>query len=339
MAKSKWLFFLCAIFILLTSFSQSIKGNIKDSKTNEPIEGASVYFDNTTIGVISNMEGEFEIPFNESINTPLVISFLGYKKQVVTEFSPNKILELKLIEDINTLNEVVLDSRDTWSRKKKLEQFRMQFLGFSSNSLSCKILNEDDISLRYLEADSMLVASSKKPLRIRNKNLGYDIEYDLQEFEVQYRISTGSLKINTVSSVFYSGTTFYKSDKVNNRILKRRRNVYYGSVLHFMRSLLYDKLEENKFSLLYERKVVSTENFISKYATNDPSIYKVRIFKPLIIVYDKNVARQSSITPNQDYFFLDLNGGYSPIEALTFTGEIGTKRFGDTLPLDYEPDK
>lgn len=333
-----WLLFLCVIFTTLTSFSQSLKGNIRDSKTNEPIEGASVYFDNTTIGVISNMEGQFEIPFNEIINTPLVISFLGYKKQLIPDYNQESTLNVKLEEELSTLSEVVIDSRDTWSRKKKLEQFRMQFLGFSSNGLSSKILNEDDILLRYLEEENMLVASSKKPIRIRNKNLGYEIEYDLQDFEVQYKISTGSLKINTASSVFYSGTTFYKSDKVNKKIQKRRQKAYYGSILHFMRSLLYDKLEENKFSLLYEKEVVSAANFISKYATNDPSIYKVRIFKPLTIVYDKNVARQSSIIINQDYFFLDLNGGYSPIEALTFTGEIGMKRFGDTLPLDYEPD-
>lgn len=338
MVKIKRLF-LCVIVSSLNSFSQSITGSIKDSNTNEPIEAASVYFDNTTIGVISNLNGEFEIPFNESINTPLVISFLGYKKQVIADYSLDIALNVILEEDINSLNEVVLDSKDTWSRKKKLEQFRMQFLGFSSNSLSCKILNEDDIILRYLEEDNLLVATAKRPLRIRNKNLGYDIEYDLQEFEIQYKMSTGSLKINTASSVFYSGTTFYKSYKASKKILKIRRNTYYGSILHFMRSLLYNKLEDNKFSLLYEKKVVFGENFISKYATNDPSIYKVRIFKPLTIVYDMNVARQSTITPNQDYFYLDLNGGYSPIEAITFTGEIGMKRFGDTLPLDYGPDK
>jgi hypothetical protein len=329
----------CILFISKSIYSQNIQGLITDANTNEVIEGASVYFDNTTIGVISNMEGQFEIPFDASINTPLIISFLGYKKQIISNYSADTLLHIKLVEDFDALNEVVIESKDSWSRKKKLEQFKLQFLGFSSNSLSCKILNEDDIILRYLEEDNMLVASSKRPIKIYNKNLGYDIEYDLQEFEIQYEISSGSIKINSVSSVFYSGTTFYKSDQENNKILKRRRNAYYGSLLHFMRSLLYDKLEENKFSLLYEKKVVAVENFISKYATNDPSIYKVRIFKPLTIVYDSNVSRQSSVIPNQIYFYLDLNGGYSPIEALTFTGEMGLKRFGDTLPIDYEPEK
>lgn len=337
--KIRFFLLFCFLIFVNTIYSQNIQGRIIDANTKEPIEGASVYFDNTTIGCISNNIGEFEIPFNESINTPLVISFIGYKKQVVTDYNLETNLKIKLEEELSTLNEVVIDSKDSWSRKKKLEQFKLQFLGFSSNSLSCKIRNEDDIILRYLEADNILVASARRPIKIYNKNLGYEIEYDLQEFEIQYEISSGSLKINSVSSVFYFGTTFYKSDQENNKILKRRRNAYYGSMLHFMRSLLYHKLEENKFSLLYEKKVVAAENFISKYATNDPSIYKARIFKPLTIIYESNVARQSSVIPNQIYFYLDLNGGYSPIEALTFTGEIGLNRFGDTLPLDYEPEQ
>lgn len=327
----------CFLIFVKTIYSQNIQGRIIDANTKEPIEGASVYFDNTTIGCISNDIGEFEISFNEIINSPLVISFLGYKKQVITDYNLESILNIKLEEELSALNEIVIDSKDSWSRKKKLEQFKLQFFGFSSNSLSCKILNEDDIILRYLEEENLLVAGSRRPIKIYNKNLGYHIEYDLQEFEIQYEISSGSIKINSVSSVFYSGTAYYKSDYENNKILKRRRNAYYGSMLHFMRSLLYDKLEENTFSLLYEKEVVATENFISKYATSDAHIYKVRIFKPLTVIYDSNISRQSSVIPNQDYFYLDLNGGYSPIEALTFTGEMGLKRFGDTLPLDYKP--
>ncbi|WP_250435601.1 carboxypeptidase-like regulatory domain-containing protein [Hanstruepera flava] len=325
------------LFCVANLFAQEISGVIIDNNSKQPIEGASVYFDNTTIGVISNSDGAFTIPFDESINTPLVISFLGYKKQVISNYNKDVALKIELKENLNTLNEVVIGSKDSWSREKKLEQFKLQFLGFSSNSLSCKILNEDDITLRYLEDDNLLVANAKRPIRIRNSNLGYDIEYDLQDFEIQYEISSGSLKINTVSSVFYSGTTFYKSNKANRKTIKRRQKAYYGSMLHFMRSLLYDKLEDNKFTLLYEEKVVPAENFISKYVTNDPTIYKVKVFKPLTIVYDLTVSRQSTIIPNNEYFYLNLKGNYSPIEAVTFTGEIGMQRVGDNLPLDYDP--
>ena len=76
--KSSIFLIICFLVIANTTHSQSIQGVINDAKTEEPIEGASVYFDNTTIGVISNSNGEFAIPYDSSINTPLVISFLGY---------------------------------------------------------------------------------------------------------------------------------------------------------------------------------------------------------------------------------------------------------------------
>ncbi len=81
---------------------------------------------------------------------------------------------------------------------------------------------------------------------------------------------------------------------------------------------------------------LSNRNFISKYVTDDPTVYQVKIFKALTIVYDNNVARQSTITLNKDYFYLDLNGNHSPIDALTFSGELGLQRFGDALPLDFK---
>lgn len=336
MEKRNWLLFLFVIFISLTSFSQSIKGKIKDSKTNEPIEGASVYFDNTTIGVISNMEGYFEIPFNTSINTPLVISFLGYEKVVFTEFSPDKVIEVNLIEDVSTLSEVVLNSKDSWSREYKLRWFRTQFLGLSENSKSCKILNEDDIKLEFLEDKKKLVAWARKPLIIVNDKLKYRIEYDLQDFEIQYKSRDSSRRID-MESIFYYGTSLYKSFEDSRRILKRRLKSYEGSRLHFMRSLLKGKLTENKFTLLHKGRIVPPINYISVYATDDSNLYQIRIFKTLTIVYNQELSLQSKIIPNTTYFYLDTNGNHAPVDALTFSGIFGNQRVGDTLPLDYKP--
>jgi hypothetical protein len=329
-----WLIFVF-LFTFNVHFSQEITGLIFDAKTNEPIEGASIYFDNTTIGTTSDVNGNFSILYQEDVKSPLVVSFLGYKKQVLQDFLNSTYLEINLIENTNALDEVFLTSKDSWSRKRKLEQFRMQFLGFSKNSRSCKILNEDDIILRYLEDKQMLVASIKKPLLIRNKELGYIINYDLQDFEIQYATSQGSLRVTAASSVFYAGTTFYKSESNKKKILKQRLKTYNGSVLHFMRSLLINKLEENKFSLLYENKVVPPVNFISVYATESSELFKVRIFRPLTVVYNKNVGRQSTIKTKDTYFYLDRNGNHSPVDGLIFTGEFGNQRIGDTLPLDY----
>ncbi|MDN3725155.1 carboxypeptidase-like regulatory domain-containing protein [Aequorivita sp. SDUM287046] len=104
-------------FISATAFSQTeLKGKVADFLTFEPIESASVYIQNTTIGSISNADGNFilKVP-RENSNDTLVISSIGYKsfKVVINEFENGS--EIFLEEDVASLDEVVIvaDPRPT----------------------------------------------------------------------------------------------------------------------------------------------------------------------------------------------------------------------------------
>ena len=59
--KIRLVFLLFLIINQTISYAQIIKGTVFDKITNESLEGASVYLDGTTIGVITNSEGKFEI--------------------------------------------------------------------------------------------------------------------------------------------------------------------------------------------------------------------------------------------------------------------------------------
>lgn len=74
--------------IFITSFSQAqevIKGKVLDDK-QESIPGANVYWENTSIGVVTNDNGEFEIKKTKE-NSTLIISFIGFSTQKITSFS------------------------------------------------------------------------------------------------------------------------------------------------------------------------------------------------------------------------------------------------------------
>ena len=143
--------FLSMLFLFITQCinSQQISGVVIDQKTEKPLEGTSVYFNNTTIGTTTNSEGIFNIEFKEDIKTPLIISYLGYETIILHNFSTTSKLKIYLNESTNILNEVVLSNKDDWPRKLKLKEFRKNFLGESENGLESKILNEDDIALSY----------------------------------------------------------------------------------------------------------------------------------------------------------------------------------------------
>lgn len=86
-----------------------VKNKIVDFATMLPIESASIYVQNTTIGTVSNADGKFVllVPSEFSRDT-LVISSIGYKsfKSAVNDF--DSAMDVFLEEDIASLDEVVL---------------------------------------------------------------------------------------------------------------------------------------------------------------------------------------------------------------------------------------
>lgn len=74
-------FYTCLFLLLISiSYSQDIilKGKILD-ENKSPLPGANVYFEGTTIGTITDVNGYFELKLVSDINSILVISYIGYE--------------------------------------------------------------------------------------------------------------------------------------------------------------------------------------------------------------------------------------------------------------------
>lgn len=106
--RSLFSFVLCTL--TLNAMAQSeIKSKIVDFQTFLPIESASIYVQNTTIGTVSNSDGKFVLLVpREFASDTLVISSIGYKsfKTTVSDFDDT--MDVFLEEDIASLDEVVL---------------------------------------------------------------------------------------------------------------------------------------------------------------------------------------------------------------------------------------
>ena len=102
---------LCCFYIFsMISFSQTeLKNKIVDFTSLMPIESASIYIKNTTIGTVSNQDGKFVLQVPEELESDtLIISSIGYKsfKLPVNEFDNSE--EVYLEEDIAALDEIIL---------------------------------------------------------------------------------------------------------------------------------------------------------------------------------------------------------------------------------------
>jgi len=104
---------LIVILFITVSYQASsqieLQNKVVDFATLLPLESASIYIQNTTIGTISNKDGKFLLVVpKEHIKDTLVVSSIGYKsyKAPVGEFDNS--MEIFLEEDIASLDEVVL---------------------------------------------------------------------------------------------------------------------------------------------------------------------------------------------------------------------------------------
>ncbi|MFC2096198.1 DUF5686 family protein [Bacteroidota bacterium] len=77
-----WIFVLISILSNISVYSQitKVRGIVRDSETNEPVSFANVTFKNSTIGTITNTDGEYFLETRKLYDS-LLVSFVGYKPQ------------------------------------------------------------------------------------------------------------------------------------------------------------------------------------------------------------------------------------------------------------------
>lgn len=106
----KYIFSFLFLTFSISAFSQTeLKSKIVDFFTYLPLENASIYVENSTIGSVSNADGKFVLLVpKKHKNDTLVISSIGYKsfKIPVSEFVNNE--DIFLDEDIASLDEILI---------------------------------------------------------------------------------------------------------------------------------------------------------------------------------------------------------------------------------------
>jgi len=320
------------ISLSLVAYNQVVKGTVFDQKTHEAIFSATVYFNGTTVGTLTDEKGNFVFDVTKNAPMPLTVSMLGYNSTTLnsTTYLTGNPLIIHLTPKVYELNEFVIKSNDHARERKYnlflLFLFKNEFLGTSANARNCDILNEDDITFNYGADRDTLKAYASEPLQIINRKLGYKITYYLDKFEYYKRNK----------SFVYKGNLIFNEDLTTNNpekpvIERRRKNAYRGSRMHFFRSLWVNKLEKTGFvvnnlnnEFVDYKDIVVEDDKHQKFLANQKYLG--------ICYYSKMTTSHIKFIKEKVLF---NKNGYFDESGISWDGKMADKRIGDQLPYDY----
>jgi len=347
-------------FVLSFSFiAQSqitISGKVIDSASREPLQGASVFAQNTTQGTVTGTGGEFSLQL-KSGGYELIVSYTGYiTQQVRITDNKDQRIEIVLIKEDKTLSEVVISSSnevpDGW--EKYGDFFIGHFIGSTPFAKNCTIQNKDVVKFFYYRRSDKLKVLATEPLVISNDALGYDLRYQLDSFVYYYKTELSS----------YRGTCFFteKLGTVNQAMAWKanREKAYFGSRLHFMRSVYDSTLKQSGFNIATLNENDKTKFGMllkpldNKYYSVIDSLDEVEIYYPqkISVTYIKAVPENEYLEQFKlpmdvgvQISYIDIlnpitikqNGYYYDQKDWINQGYWSWKNLADLLPYDYLP--
>ncbi|MDY4042409.1 MAG: carboxypeptidase-like regulatory domain-containing protein, partial [Marinifilaceae bacterium] len=133
----------------------TIKGKVMD-RDSVPLPGVTVLLKGTTLGVSTNVNGEYSLSFPEHANPVLVFSFVGMKTQEIN-IAGKKELNVVLEEERTEMDEVVITG--VYTRKK--ESFTGSFQTYKAEELK-SVGNQNLIqSLKVLDPAFAVLESNE----------------------------------------------------------------------------------------------------------------------------------------------------------------------------------
>lgn len=342
----------------LTVLSQvNLQGKVISEETNLPIPGASIYFNNTSVGSTTDTTGEFNFTVTGIFSNNLVVSSIGYEALIYKIVSPEDLQHRYLfkLKKKNVLMENILLLGDV-ARQKYIRNFIDNFLGTTEEATLSDIKNLNAIYFTRTENDtSGFNAHSDTALVIINKKLGYKIIFRLEDFYYN--------EINGAS--FFYGYTRYEDLGDSKKWKRNRRKAYYGSSLHFFRSLISNTLEQEHYRIFEIQKDTVTFNKKHIQITVDKVIKKdssseifLGIWKDVLMVSYIKTPPYTPYYRKNSSTYLNLNHGIGsylsineyPVEisnygslinplSVTFSGYWMYEKTANLLPYDYYPSK
>ena len=342
----RYIAILCSLGFATSLLCQlPVEGTVLDAENDNPVIGALVYLVSTSIYTLTDESGNFIIHLPDNNVHELGVTHLGYQSYfVATSKLPTASSLVKLQPEFHDIEVVQVKARGNKKRERYLRQFQRELFGQSDFTKNCKIENPDVLLFKSNDGNGFSVIADDL-LKVTNRDLGYHIFLDIEQFEKK--------NITTVFGVkpFFASM---EDDNSNNfkSIEKNRENAYLGSKRHFFDALVRGTAEKDGFFMnLVE---ITRENSIRILRTVRGKDIVRREGKKVMITLDNPVSIRykgkkswgprdenedvSYIIPNQKLIDISSPGTMGDNQFVEL-GFWSTQGLSTWLPADYIPDQ
>lgn len=360
---------LVAYFFFYVSFDAqaqtfSINGIIKDAATQETMPSVHIFLNGTSIGTISKTDGTFTLEEIPEGTFELSISFIGYEtgSYLLDTGKLDEFYEILLKPSVLTLDELVITPQKygpLWDENMKV--FQRLFIGTSSRAEKVKIVNPKALNFDYDPYTKIFEAWAHEPIIIKNDALGYEIDYYLDEFTVDYNtdqiITLGRPAFKPLKS---------KRKRTNERWEESRKEAYLGSMDHFLQCLIKSQLSVCGYELRAEQRTETERRVSSELATEsdvvtqiDEVTFELSFYNYMNVVYlnesetrefvvwgasslsgrlrgvEENQKSVLTLNNEEKRVLIKRNGYIDNPRSLLKGGYWAFEKIADLLPLDY----
>lgn len=228
------------IFCTLTSAQTELAGEIVDADTGEPIFGANIFIENTTIGAVSDPDGKYVLTGTFGEYSRIVTTHIAYKSKTLT-VNGRKVVNFSLRPKVRELNTVEVERKKDRKWQRFYSRFERAFIGTSQNSKSVEVKNPWVIEFTKSDAEGLNGYASDL-LEIENRATGYQIKFLLESFKL------------SVNETIYKGRPLFipleaGTPDEEKAWQEAREKTYNGSRQHFLYALAQGKVTEEGFKL------------------------------------------------------------------------------------------
>ena len=347
----KRIFFFVMLLVSVTvgqRYDNYIKGRITERQTGKPLPGVNVYLNDTLFGTTTDDMGYFKIGSIFPGNYDLVASMIGYElySKPLRIKSDSKISEKIFLEEhVYEFNDVEVTDKESIDWQDNYKKFSKVFFGSTVFADDCDIINKYGID--FDKRGESLIAKAREPLTIENKALGYEIICDLIFFDYNEANGSKSFIVNTFFKEMNSG-----DDSAIGNYLENRDKAYFGSLQHFLESLVKNDVKEEGYQIRLVTmpvadprdppgyRTVSTESILKpdKYG-----MYKILKFDYYLQVYYHNPVNFNDELSYLSLKFEEVNLDQFgiPIEVIPFVtyGIWAKDGMANMLPKYFKPNK